>query len=310
MADFKVSLEALLPFCEEGLAVHPPAVLLAFEGPEASWIHYVPRLLLLLEGRNHIQFQRQGKLEEMTVSAPAIFFCARSGWLVNVREECPTRSLSFSFYPSYIRAMHVDYDGIHKPPTERDVFYHTRNPLSTPGAALLDAIERLHEAGHDDIAGELLRPLFDFTVRELRASAAAPVLMVRRLWDQINTFMRDHREEPVARAELARLFQISPGYVSELSKQYTGESFSMLKLRYQLEHAESLLLHTRLSVDEIAERSGFSTANYFIRRFRKVHGMTPHVYRNHPPEPFIHPAESVRNARGDLPTTLRKQNEK
>ena len=47
-------------------------------------------------------------------------------------------------------------------------------------------------------------------------------------------------------------------YVSELCKKKTGESFFSLKLQYQLEHAENLLIHTRLGIDEIAEQSGFS----------------------------------------------------
>ena len=63
-------------------------------------------------------------------------------------------------------------------------------------------------------------------------------------------------------------------------KKYTGQTFSDLKLQYQLEHAETLLLNTRMSVNEIADQVGFSCANYFIRRFKSVYHVTPHVFRN------------------------------
>ena len=111
--------------------------------------------------------------------------------------------------------------------------------------------------------------LFAPTLRDLEVSSAAPVLKVRRLRDEIDTFLREHRNEKLSREAVAELCRISPGYVSQLCRKYADDSFSHLKLRYQLEHAVNLLLHPRLSVDEIAEQSGFSCANYFIRRFSR-----------------------------------------
>ncbi len=283
MTEYQISLEDLLPFCEEALTIQQPSRLTVHEGPEQGWIHYVPRLLILLEGRTRFQFQKNGKPQEQEMMAPAILYCAKDGKLVQTSSAWPTRTLSFSFYPNYIRAMHIDYDGVHAPPTKRDIFYHTGKPLSGAGMALLKAIDSLQEAGNDPVTEELLFPLFKITVGDLKASAGTSTgqqLRVRRLWDQINTFLRDHREESIARSQLAQLFRISPGYVSELCKHYTGESFSKVKLHYQLEHAENLLISSRWNIDEIAMQCGFSSANYFIRRFRSVYGLTPNVFRN------------------------------
>ena len=147
----------------------------------------------------------------------------------------------------------------------------------------MELLDELHAADCDGIIRNLLPSLYELTVRDLVSSSAAPVLKVRKLWDEINTFLREHRNEQITREAVALLFRVSPGYVSELCRKYADDTFSHLKLRYQLEHAENLLLHTRLSVDEIAAQSGFASANYFIRRFKSVYGTTPHVYRNHPP---------------------------
>jgi len=283
MSQYQISLEALLPFCAEALTIQQAARLTVHEGPEEGWIHYVPRLLILLEGHSCLQFQKNGKNQELEIKAPAILYCAKDGKLIQNSNASPTRTLSFSFYPNYIRAMHIDYDGMHPPPTQNDIFYHTGKPLSVPGMAVLKAINSLLEAGNEPVAEELLFPLFEITVGDLRASAGSTTgqqLRVRRLWDQINTFLRDHREESIARSQLAQLFRISPGYVSELCKHYAGESFSKVKLHYQLEHAENLLINSRLNIDEIAVQCGFSSANYFIRRFRKVYSLTPNVFRN------------------------------
>ena len=283
MANFRVSLDDLLTWCRKAMEIEIPQRLLFFESEESGWIHYVPRLLVLLEGKSEVTYREKGEELTRIVEAPAFFYCARTGSLFRERSwNAPNKTLSFSYYPTYIRAMMIDYDGITTPPTARDIFYHTAAPLSAPGEKLLEMLDALHAADDDGNARKLLPLLYELTLRDLESSSAAPVLKVRKLWDQINTFLREHRDEKVTRETVARLFRVSPGYVSELCRKYADDSFSHLKLRYQLEHAENLLLHTRLSVDEIAEQSGFSCANYFIRRFKAVYGTTPHVYRNHP----------------------------
>lgn len=282
MANFQVSLEALLTWCRPVVKMNIPQRLLFFESDEQCWIHYVPRLLVLLEGKSEISYWENGTDTTSVVEAPVFFYCSRSGRFKRL-ENAPNKALSFSYYPNYIRAMMIDFDGINSPPTARDIYYHTTTPLSEPGKKLLEMLDSLHETDCDEIAKKLLPVLYELTLKDLEDSSSAPVLKVRKLWEEINTFLREHRSEVVSREEVAKLFRISPGYVSELCKKYTGNSFSHLKLRYQLEHAENMLLHSRLSVNEIAEQSGFTCANYFIRRFKGVYGVTPHVYRNHPP---------------------------
>ena len=283
MAEFRVSLEDLLVQCRTAAEMTIAQRMLFFESGESGWIHYVPRLLVMLEGEREIQYWENGHEVRRIVEAPAFLFCAKSGGLLpgKERNHC-SQTLSFSYYPTYIRAMLIDYDGVNPPPTSRDIYYHTTKPLSPPGTRILELLDTLHDAHEDEIAGKMLPILFELTLHALEFSSAAPVRKVRKLWDDINTFLREHRNEMVTREDVARLFRVSPVYVSELCKKYADDSFSHLKLQYQLEHARNLLLHTRLSLEEIAEQSGFSSANYFIRRFKIAFGTTPHVYRNHP----------------------------
>lgn len=286
MADFRVSLPELLIWCRRAEATAISQRLLFFESEEKGWIHYVPRLLVLLEGKSELRSgERCGKPGDPVVEAPAFLYCSRTGGLFTGRVgNSPSKTLSFSYYPTCIRAMLIDFDGVNTPPTARDIFYHSAAPLAEAGMKLLELLDLLHDAGDDGAVRELLPLLFKLTLRDLEASSAAPVLMVRKLWDDINTYLREHRSEPVTRAQIAGLFRISPGYVSELCRKYADDSFSHLQLRCRLEHAEHLLRNSRLSVNEIAEDSGFSCANYFIRRFKAAYGTTPHVYRNLPEE--------------------------
>ncbi len=47
-----------------------------------------------------------------------------------------------------------------------------------------------------------------------------------------------------------------------------------------LRQAEQLLSQTRLSIAEIAERTGFGTPEYFSAAFRKLTGTSPRSARN------------------------------
>ena len=49
--------------------------------------------------------------------------------------------------------------------------------------------------------------------------------------------------------------------------------------RTRVDRATAMLAKTSLSVQEIAERCGFSDASYFTRIFRKLNDMTPNEYR-------------------------------
>ncbi len=48
---------------------------------------------------------------------------------------------------------------------------------------------------------------------------------------------------------------------------------------YRLAYSEQLLTHTRLSVDEIIERTGFVNRGTFYRNFASKYGCTPSAYR-------------------------------
>lgn len=46
-----------------------------------------------------------------------------------------------------------------------------------------------------------------------------------------------------------------------------------------MQSAEYYLIHTELSVTEVAERSGYPNTSHFIRQFKKKNGVSPNEYR-------------------------------
>ncbi len=81
---------------------------------------------------------------------------------------------------------------------------------------------------------------------------------------------------------LAEKMGYSPAYMTKLLKKYFNENFTQYLLRYRIEKAKELLLHTDKSIESVSRETGFGTYNNFARIFRKKTGVSPSVYKkNH-----------------------------
>src|SRR5699024_7398550 len=78
----------------------------------------------------------------------------------------------------------------------------------------------------------------------------------------------------------ADYFKLSEGYLSRYVKRETGYSFSALLRDLKMREAANLLRTSRLSVEEIIDRVGYSDISNFYRNFKKIYQMTPAEYRN------------------------------
>lgn len=80
---------------------------------------------------------------------------------------------------------------------------------------------------------------------------------------------------------IAEAVGLSSAYVGKLYKRYTLKSVSESINELRMNEAKRLLQNCRrMTVADIAERTGFSSSSYFSKAFRKENGMTPNEYRN------------------------------
>lgn len=79
---------------------------------------------------------------------------------------------------------------------------------------------------------------------------------------------------------VAKKVSLSPSYFSRLFKNSVGCSFSEYVIRTRLQYAKLLMANEKLSISEIAERSGFGNSNYFSTLFKKYNGISPREYSN------------------------------
>ncbi len=78
---------------------------------------------------------------------------------------------------------------------------------------------------------------------------------------------------------LAEQYNVSIGYLSTLIRKETGMSFSEYVAQKRMEDAKKLLCREELSIEEVAELSGYHDYFYFIKVFKKYTGKSPSVYR-------------------------------
>jgi AraC-like DNA-binding protein len=107
----------------------------------------------------------------------------------------------------------------------------------------------------------------------------------RRTMARLKSFLRECHAQQVSLSEAAAAVHVSPSYLAHLVKRETGKTYVELVTARRIAHARELLVHTDLTVKEIAFRSGFTDVAYFSRRFRQVEGCTPMGVRARRPAP-------------------------
>jgi AraC-like DNA-binding protein len=156
--------------------------------------------------------------------------------------------------------------------------------LVAPGAPLPEPVRRWIERAADELAtcdpsrehpGDVAARL-DRLWRDVAATLAAP--SAPGMAAAVQAFLAERLHERACLAELARTLGYSTSHVSGLIRRVTGERFSALRRRLQLERAQAAL-RRGLSAKQAAAEGGFSDPAYFSRVFRRTYGTTPARWR-------------------------------
>ncbi len=88
-------------------------------------------------------------------------------------------------------------------------------------------------------------------------------------------YIHEHYAEKLSLSEVARQVYLSPEYFSRQFKEQVGENFSAYLTMYRLERGRDLVKNTDLSIGEIAQKTGYNAAGYFVMQYRKYFGRAP-----------------------------------
>ncbi len=79
---------------------------------------------------------------------------------------------------------------------------------------------------------------------------------------------------------LADRFDISEAYLSRIFKEHAGENFTACLERIRLQHAQRMLAQTRIPIQDIVSRVGYTYYDTFRKAFKRFYGVTPGEYRS------------------------------
>lgn len=92
-------------------------------------------------------------------------------------------------------------------------------------------------------------------------------------------FVEHHYTEPLVLSDMAHAAGMSASHFSMLFRDFFHQTPMEYLNAYRVERACLMLLHTTLSVTEIAYRCGFNDSAYFVKVFKKYKLTTPRKYR-------------------------------
>jgi AraC-like DNA-binding protein len=148
------------------------------------------------------------------------------------------------------------------------------------GRALAAFWEHLERTADDaatlgDLFAIYRRALLDLLEAARRPRPASREQSLRRAEE----YVRQHYAESISLERVAREAGYAPRYFSALFKRKHGITFERYLCLLRIDRAKHLMSTTLLSLDRVAQLSGFSGRHYFGRVFRRLTGETPHRHR-------------------------------
>lgn len=143
---------------------------------------------------------------------------------------------------------------------------------------------RIAVGATDCTAGHLSRLVAQLSTDLLLTTPKQP-LVHTSLYDENDAFrqllddVRLHYDEELSLQALARKYNFSYSYCSELFKSTTGYNFSKYITRLRMNAAAMQLLESRDSTADISFRVGYRNYHHFIKVFKDYFGTTPSEYR-------------------------------
>lgn len=141
--------------------------------------------------------------------------------------------------------------------------------------------------GHDSPLGAeqmiccYLEQLLIGSLRTLTAQSGSVTVaeaLESDLVDRINSYINRHLHESITVEDLCRELHYGRSKIFSVYKKTTGTSINTYITQQRLERARQLLEKGNCTVTKVAEQVGFTSLQYFSRKFTEANGVTPSRY--------------------------------
>lgn len=100
------------------------------------------------------------------------------------------------------------------------------------------------------------------------------------LYCNMAEYLQNNFKENISLSTLAHTFGLTSNYCGRLFKKTFGIAFNEYLNTVRLKNACKLLISSDLTIEQIADDSGFHSLEYFYSVFKKFYGVTPAKYRS------------------------------
>ena len=147
------------------------------------------------------------------------------------------------------------------------------------GTAAFDMMLAIIRQDHGNDLAEQVADLFITDTRESSAPQRRGTVERARVYHpgvvSCIELMESNLEQPIGTTDLAEMVGVSSRQLERLFRSHLGTTPTLYYQRVRLKAGHELLRQTSMSVLEIASAMGFTSADYFSRRFRVQFGYSP-----------------------------------
>lgn len=98
---------------------------------------------------------------------------------------------------------------------------------------------------------------------------------------EIKDYIEQNCQNDLSLSVIADEFALSPKYLSNIFKKFTGTNISHYINITRISRARTMLEQTDISVQDVSYLCGFSDCSYFTKVFKKHTGLSPSEYKQH-----------------------------
>lgn len=245
--------------------------------PAMAYHLHVPRIELAVKGVMSMLIPKgTDRVVKYERPVGSITYIPANGWN-SPQWDSPVICMSIVFWKQDVGFSISNWDGQQFKEVEK---FNLQNSSSTVRDRLLELAESL--AWSQNATGEtfahivyaLLNDIL-YQVTEGLDNHRGPVSLI----DEIKKHIDTHYHADISRESVADAFNISPGYLSRLFSREADARFNEYLKQVRISRSKTLLTNTNLKINEVADKCGFTDANYFCKVFRDINDCTPLEYR-------------------------------
>ncbi|MGM0234079.1 response regulator transcription factor [Enterococcus sp. AZ094] len=124
----------------------------------------------------------------------------------------------------------------------------------------------------------MLQEVITEKLADLQATVASSLNQIDIIAELIQ-YTKKHYQEDLTLKKIGERFNYNSAYLGKKFRKETGKNYLAFLDEVRMEKAVEILRHSNLMVYEVAELVGYSNVDYFYKKFKQYHRVSPNEFR-------------------------------